>query len=57
MNQSIAHKGFFDEHPLLPDVLAGYQAQAQESLAEQARQEAADDQPFDEFLKRYLTVD
>ncbi|HEX7035028.1 MAG TPA: glutamate--cysteine ligase [Pseudomonadales bacterium] len=56
MNQSIAHKGYFDEHPLLPDQLAAFEAQARESLAEQARIEAADDVPFDTFLERYLTL-
>ncbi|MEQ8860653.1 MAG: glutamate--cysteine ligase [Pseudomonadales bacterium] len=56
MNQSIAHKGYFDEHPLLPEQLAVYEAEAAESLAEQARLEAADDEPFDVFLERYLAV-
>ena len=56
MNQSIAHKGYFDEHPLLPARLAEYEAQARESVAEQARLEAAETESFDEFLERYLTV-
>lgn len=57
MNQSIAHKGYFDEHPLLPDQLAAHEAEARESLAQQARVEAADDVPFDVFLERYLSLD
>jgi glutamate--cysteine ligase len=57
MNQSIAHKGYFDEHPLLPDQLAEYEALARASLEEQARLEADDDVDFDTFLARYLTVD
>lgn len=54
MNQSIAHKSYFDEHPLLPGQLAAFEAEAQESLIEQARIEAMDDVPFDTFLTRYL---
>lgn len=57
MNQSIAHKGYFDEHPLLPEQLAAYEAEARASLDEQARLEAADDVDFDTFLGRYLRVD
>lgn len=57
MNQSVAHKGYFDEHPLLPDQLAAREAEAATSLKQQARLEAADDEPFDSFLERYLAVD
>jgi len=56
MNQSMAHKGYFDEHPLLPDRLAAFEAEARESLAEQARLETADTESFDDFLARYLAV-
>jgi len=56
LNQSIAHKGFFDEHPLLPEQLARYEAEARESLAAQARMEAAETESFDDFLQRYLAV-
>ncbi|MEQ8486462.1 MAG: glutamate--cysteine ligase [Pseudomonadales bacterium] len=56
MNQSIAHKGYFDEHPLLPDQLVAYEAVAQASLEEQARLEAADDVDFDTFLQRYIAA-
>ncbi len=56
MNQSIAHKGYFNEHPLLPDALAQFEAEAQASLEAQAQIEAADDVPFDTFLERYLAL-
>lgn len=56
MNQSIAHKGFFQEHPLLPDELARHEAVAQASLAEQKAMESADDVDFDTFLARYLAI-
>ncbi len=56
MNQSIAHKGYFEEHPLLPDQLARYEGQARESLDAQARVEAEDDVDFDTFLRQYLAV-
>ena len=56
MNQSIAHKGYFDEHPLLPDQLEQYEAIARASLDEQARLEAAESEDFDSFLRRYLSV-
>jgi glutamate--cysteine ligase len=56
MNQSIAHKGYFDEHPPLPDQLEQYEAVARASLDEQARLEAAESEDFDSFLRRYLSV-
>jgi len=56
MNQSVAHKGYFERHPLPPDQLAAYEAEARNSLAAQARIEAGDDVPFDTFLERYLAV-
>ncbi|MFW6094500.1 MAG: glutamate--cysteine ligase [Pseudomonadota bacterium] len=57
MNQCIAHKGWFDEHPLLPEQLARYEAEARESLEAQARLEAAENEDFESFLSRYLAVD
>ncbi|MFU8814983.1 MAG: glutamate--cysteine ligase [Pseudomonadales bacterium] len=56
MNQSVAHKGYFSEHPLLPDQLVEHEAAAQASLAAQARVEAEDDVDFETFLARYLAV-
>lgn len=56
MNQSIAHKGYFQEHPLPPDQLAHYEAEARASLDAQARVEAEDTVDFDTFLHQYLAV-
>jgi glutamate--cysteine ligase len=57
MNQSLAHKGYFDEHPLRDRTLAKYRAQAETSLAEQQLIENADTIGFDDFLESYLAVD
>jgi len=54
MNQSIAHKGYFDEHPLRNRALADYQRLASESIARQHEVEATDDVDFDTFLEGYL---
>jgi glutamate--cysteine ligase len=54
MNQSIAHKGYFDEHPLRDQALVRYEETARASLAEQQAVEAADEVDFDTFLKDYL---
>lgn len=56
MNQSVAQKGYFEEHPLLPDQFAAHAAVARESLAAQGRLEAEEDESFETFLERYLTV-
>ncbi len=57
MNQSLAHKGYFDEHPLRNRRLREYRRQAEASLAEQQLIEAADTVDFDEFLESYLAMD
>lgn len=57
MNQSLAHKGYFDEHPLRDRTLAEYRAQAETSLAEQQLIENADSVGFDDFLESYLAMD
>lgn len=54
LNQSIAHKGYFAEHPLRDTALTAYQRLAADSLADQKEVEAADDVDFDTFLKDYL---
>jgi glutamate--cysteine ligase len=54
MNQSIAHKGYFDEHPLRDRALAEFQRIATESIARQHEVEATDDVDFDTFLESYL---
>lgn len=56
MNQSIAHKGYFQEHPLPAEAMAACQEVVRKSLEEQAEAEAADTLPFDEFLAGYLEV-
>jgi glutamate--cysteine ligase len=55
MHQSIAHKGYFDEHPLRTSALAEYRRIARESLERQRAVEAADAVDFDTFLEDYLT--
>jgi len=57
LNQSIAHKGYFDEHQLRDQQLERYQRQAADSLAEQARMEASETETFDNYLKRYLALE
>jgi glutamate--cysteine ligase len=54
MNQSIAHKGYFDEHPLPDRALQAYRKIARDSLIRQQEVEAADDVDFDTFLEGYL---
>jgi glutamate--cysteine ligase len=56
MNQSIAHKGYFDEHPLRGGQLAEYQATSENSLIRQGEIEAADSVDFDTFLETYLAL-
>ena len=52
MNQSLAHKGYFDEHPLRDQTLAKYRAQAETSLAEQQLIENADTVRFRRFSRK-----
>jgi hypothetical protein len=56
MNQSIAHKGYFDEHPLRGSQLARYQAVSFKSLDRQQEIESADRDDFDTFLENYLAL-
>ncbi len=56
MNQSIAHKGYFGDHPLARRELSEYQATAARSLTEQQALEAGDTVDFETFLESYLTV-
>jgi len=57
LNQSIAHKGYFDEHQLRDLQLAEYQQQAAESLVAQQRIEAEDSVDFETYLQSYLALD
>jgi len=54
LNQSIAHKGYFDEHPPTQRALSFHQEMVQRSFADQADIEARDAVDFDTFLKSYL---
>jgi glutamate--cysteine ligase len=56
MNQSISHKGYFDDHPLAQTKLKHHQKLVSESLRAQQQIEAADDVDFDTFLKGYLEL-
>ncbi|MBH80771.1 MAG: glutamate--cysteine ligase [Gammaproteobacteria bacterium] len=56
MNQSVAHAEYFAQHRLSAQELAQEQAVAAESLERQARIEAEDEAPFDEFLESYLAL-
>jgi glutamate--cysteine ligase len=55
LRMSSAHKAYFLElHPPNELRLAEFRAEAEESLRAQEKIEAADRQPFDEYLARYL---
>jgi glutamate--cysteine ligase len=54
LNQSIAHKGYFNEHPLRDRALEAYQQIALDSITRQREVEAADTVSFDTFLEDYL---
>ncbi len=56
LNQSIAHQGYFNEHPLGADEQRRFDAMAADSLSRQAETEAADRVDFDEFLEAYLAI-
>ena len=57
MNQSAAHRGYFEEHPLSPERHKQFTAMSEESLAAQARMEAGDRETFEAYLKRFLELD
>jgi hypothetical protein len=54
MNQSIAHKGYFDEHPLRDQDMQMYKTMASESLHRQQEIEDTDAVDFARFLQAYL---
>ncbi len=54
LNQSIAHKGYFDEYPPTRRELARQRALARQSFADQQAIEAADEVDFETFLESYL---
>ena len=57
MNQSAAHRGFFEEHPLNPPRYAEFIAMSDQSIADQALMEDADRMAFDEYLESFLKLD
>ena len=57
MNQSAAHRGFFEEHPLNPARYADFIAMSDQSIADQALMEDADRMPFDEYLEEFLQLE
>ena len=57
MNQSAAHRGYFEERPLSPERHKELTAMSDESLARQARMEADDQETFEAYLKRFLELD
>ena len=54
LNQSIAHKGYFDEHPPTRREMDRQQAMARRSFRDAEAIEAADEVDFDTFLESYL---
>lgn len=56
MNQSLAHKGYFADHPLRESQLQDYVHTARTSITKQAEMEAATDESFEAFLEHYLAI-
>jgi glutamate--cysteine ligase len=56
MNQSIAHKGYFNEHPLTDEVSTEFMDEARHSLERQQEIEQSDTVDFSEFLQTYLQL-
>ena len=56
MNASLAHSGYYADHPLRDARLAEFEALALESIAEQKAMEEADTETFEEFLEHYLAL-
>ena len=57
MNQSAAHRGYFEERPLGTERMKELTAMSAESLAVQARVEGGDRETFEEYLERFLELD
>ena len=54
LQQSLTHRQRLLEYPLSSATLARYATMASESLAQQRELEAAEQEPFDQFVARYL---
>jgi len=57
LNQSIAHKGYFDAHRLRDQQFAQFRGQADASIAEQRQIESTDTVDFDAYLADYLDLE
>ena len=56
MNQSLAHAGYFTDHPLRDVRLVEFVQYARDSLAAQAQMEAESSESFEAFLEQYLAL-
>ena len=57
MNQSAAHRGYFEEHPLMPARQKELVAMSEESIARQTEIESGDRETFEAYLERFLELD
>ena len=57
MNQSLAHKAYFDLRTLEPEKLEHFQSLSRESISRQHEIEAADSVDFPTFLESYLALE
>jgi len=56
MNQSLAHNGYFADHPLRDSQLDAYINASQASIAKQTDMEAANTETFEAFLEQFLAL-
>ena len=56
MNASLAHRGYYADHPLRDLRLEEFREFARTSVAEQAAVEAQETETFEEFLGHYLAL-
>ena len=56
MNQSLAHSGYFADHPLRDRRATEFKQMAKDSLHEQRTMEAASTETFEAFLEHYLAL-
>jgi len=57
MNQSLAHKAYFDNRKLEPEKLELFQTLSRQSIKQQREIEAADNVDFPTFLESYLALE
>ncbi len=56
MNASLAHNGYYADHPLRDARLKEFEELAEKSIKEQEDMEAAETETFEEFLEHYLAL-